>query len=342
MYDVGLIIGPSETIAKATRVKEYASLSQLTTDGFAANSAELAAATKYFGVSPAPEKLLVGVIADGETPLQALQACIAVNPDFDGVYFTEATVAQLKEVAEYLASTDKYHLYYTVSGTAAAAVAADGAFSVLGALDSRRTFGLYSTDVHPGAAAMGAVSGLFHLNGATAVQACYTSISSLTPSDMTAAEVQAIKGANGNVYVSRRNRGLLEQAATGSGMRIDDSIYLDMIRSDIQDALFDLISDSSRRLPQTDMTSALFINAVVGVLQTYVALGIIASGVWTGGNIGQLLTGDTLDNGYVVFCDSYANQSAANRTAHKAMPIRVGFILGGSVESVEINVYAQQ
>ena len=39
-----------------------------------------------------------------------------------------------------------------------------------------------------------------------------------------------------------------------------------------------------------------------------------------------------------MWADSFDNQSDADRMAHKAMPISVGLIFAGSVESIVINV----
>ena len=53
---------------------------------------------------------------------------------------------------------------------------------------------------------------------------------------------------------------------------------------------------------------------------------------------GPLRAGDTVENGYALWADSYDNQSDADRAAHKAVPIQVGLVLAGSIESIVITV----
>ena len=51
-----------------------------------------------------------------------------------------------------------------------------------------------------------------------------------------------------------------------------------------------------------------------------------------------LRAGDTVENGYALWADSYDNQSDADRAAHKAVPVQVALVLAGSIESIVITV----
>lgn len=342
-FETGLILGSSTVIATTVRIKEYTSAAAVLADGFADSTAEYKAARAYFSNNPAPERVYIGVIGDGETPLQALEACAATGASFDSVFVCGATTAQLKALQEAIDAAKQYHLWYTATGNVAAETADSGSFATLKATGSRRCIGLYSTDAAAGAGAMGALLGKLHAYPNGAVQACYSELGGVEVSDLTAANVEAILGAGGNVYISRSgSRGLLENGQTAEGLRIDDAIYLDMLARDLQTACFNLMAEHGTRLPQTDETSTLFLNAVAGVMERYAARNIIATGRWTGGSVGNVATGDTLENGYALYVDSYDNQSVADRNAHKAMPITVCLILAGSVESVEIDLYAQR
>ncbi len=53
---------------------------------------------------------------------------------------------------------------------------------------------------------------------------------------------------------------------------------------------------------------------------------------------GLLHAGDTVENGFALWADSYNDQPDADRAAHKAVPIQVGLILAGSIESIVITV----
>ena len=45
-----------------------------------------------------------------------------------------------------------------------------------------------------------------------------------------------------------------------------------------------------------------------------------------------------MENGYLLWADSYDLQSDADRRAHKAMPVHIALCLAGSVESLVINI----
>jgi hypothetical protein len=81
-----------------------------------------------------------------------------------------------------------------------------------------------------------------------------------------------------------------------------------------------------------------FINRFSAVLAEYAAAGILATGRWRGGALGSLTPGDTIENGYRLWADSYDLQSDADRAAHKAMPIHAALCLAGSIETLVIDV----
>ena len=70
----------------------------------------------------------------------------------------------------------------------------------------------------------------------------------------------------------------------------------------------------------------------------YTNMGVLASGIWRGSDTGSLHFGDTVENGFALWADSHDNQPDADRAAHKAVPIQVGLVLAGSIESIVITV----
>lgn len=68
--------------------------------------------------------------------------------------------------------------------------------------------------------------------------------------------------------------------------------------------------------------------------------GLVAPGVWNGGDIGELMAGDTLTKGYYVYAPAVASQAQADREARRAPVIQVACKLAGAVHyaDVEINV----
>lgn len=60
-FDTGLIIGPSTVITAADRMKLYEDTNQILTAGFTKETPEYKAALLYFGQSPTPRKLMIGM-----------------------------------------------------------------------------------------------------------------------------------------------------------------------------------------------------------------------------------------------------------------------------------------
>lgn len=344
VYDVGLILGSSTTIGTSTRVKRYKSLAEMTTDGFETTDAEYIAAAKYFGVNPAPAEVLVGMINSGETTVQAITAVLEKTNAFYGVYVCGADAAKIAELDTFLTAEGRFIQFYGVKDSVSNAVASSGAFALMKSRDTRRAVGLLcKSDASEAAALMGVAMGLSHMHTSDAFALCYKRLPGVETSALTQTEVDTIKEQNANVYVTRGyGHAMVEPGTTASGLRFDEVMYLDMLSSDMQDACIALVANRATKLPQTDTATALIISTLTGVLEQYVSRGVIAPGVWRGDAVGSLNTGDALENGYMLYADSYDNQTVADREAHKAMPVTCCVCMAGSIESVELNVYVQR
>ena len=167
----------------------------------------------------------------------------------------------------------------------------------------------------------------------------YKTINRIQPSSLTESEATAIKALNGNVYLTRSyTHLLLEKGTVSSGARYDEMLYLDKIADNLQNAAVTLLAENPDRMPQTDDSTAQFINRFTSILSGYTDRGVLASGLWRGADTGPLHAGDTVENGFALWADSYDDQPDADRAAHKAVPVQVGLVLAGSVESIVITV----
>lgn len=346
-FDVGLIVGTSSHISTAVRAKAYASLAEMTEDGFLTTEAEYIAAKAYFSAIPAPAAVVVGRSGEGESPAQVLAAIREVTNQWYGVYWCEASQTNISAIDAYLNSIDYGMQFYGVTGTIGdgedSDVLEDSAFVDLFGSKSRRSIGLFGAAQVNAAVLMGTVMGYVRNYSSVPWQICYKAINGLTPSNLTQAQVDGVEAINGNVYITRGyNRNMVERGATGSGWRVDEVISVDMIKADIQNALVELIAGNISKLPQADSTTAIFMNEITNILEGYAGIGIIAPGVWRGTPFGGIENGDAMDKGYAMYADSFDNQTAADREARKAMPIFIGICLAGAVEYVEVNVSVQQ
>ena len=186
---------------------------------------------------------------------------------------------------------------------------------------------------------MGTAMGLELSHKGSAFALCYKTINGIVPSDLTQSEVENLKALNCNVYVTRGfTHYLLENGTAANGQRYDEVLYVDKIAEDLQNAAVALLADNPDKLPQTDDSTAQFINRFSSILMGYTDRGILASSMWRGADIGPVRNGDIVENGFALWADSYDDQPEADRAAHKAVPVQCALCLAGSIESIVITV----
>ena len=347
-FDTGLLLVKDTNYTDTRRVNIYSSATEASAGlialGFVATSQPVKAAMKYFAASPAPARLIVSCFPTTETESQALDAVLDVTAGFYGIFVPEALSKEnVLALAEHVESLGKPAvLLVQISGTPSEAVTGNGLLTALYNAQYKRTLPFYCANLSDVAALMGMAMGLELNHQSSAFALCYKTIYGVTPSDLTQAQVDAIKAKNGNVYVSRGSTHLmLENGSVASGLRYDEVLYMDKIADDLQNAAVSLLADNPDKLPQTDDTTALFITRFAAVLIGYTDRGVLTSAIWRGNDLGPLRHGETVENGFALWADSYDNQSDADRAAHKAVPVSVGLTLAGSVESLVITVNVQ-
>ena len=347
-FDTGLMLLKDAHYAAAKRLRTYNSAAEaaagLVADGFAATTEAYKAAVKYFSQSPAPGRLLVSCYPSSETPADALAALLDLTSDFYGVCLGAAeTEDNLLALEAAISAQEKpCMLFLPLMGTAADVVVSGGLLDTLFSRSSSRSVCTYAAVLSDAAAVMGCAMGLQLASSASSFALCYKTLQGVTPSDLTQTQIDAIQALGGNVFVTRNYTfHLLEKGSTPSGLRYDEVLYMDMIAADLQSAAVSLLAQNTGKLPQTDDSTAMFINLFSGILAGYTARNVLASAEWRGAAVGPLQNGDIVENGFALWADSYDTQSEADRAAHKAMPIQVALTLAGSLESVVINVNVQ-
>ena len=347
-FDTRLLLIKDSNFTAPKRLRTYdsaaAAIAGLIADGFPATSEAYKAAVKYFAQSPAPGRLLVSCYPTSDSPAEALTVVTDMTSAFYGVCLgsqeTEANILALEAAVS--AMEKPCVLFLPLTGTPASVVADDGLLDRLFGRSSRRSVCTYAAAISDAAAVMGCAMGLQAANAAASFALCYKTLQGVVPSDLTQSQIDSIQAKGGNVFVTRGySFHLLEKGSTPSGLRYDEVLYLDMIAADLQAAAVSLLADNTGKLPQTDDSTAVFINSFSGILSGYTARNILASAPWRRSAVGALQPGDILENGYMLWADSYDTQSEADRAAHKAMPVQAALTLAGSLESVVINVNVQ-
>lgn len=343
-FDTGLIIGSSTVISTSDRVQLYESTDAMLQDGFKATDEEYIAAQLYFSQSPRPTKLLVGVKGGSESFLEAVTACRAKNTEWYAVSCLDAAKADVVAIAAYIeTATPTSVQFFTTSAADVPTATAGNVFASLKALKYSRTLGQYSTS-SPYAAvsimgyAMRANTGL--ANSAYTLK--FKREPGVTAEALTATQVTAIAGDNGNVYI---NRGyyydMFEQGVMANGQFFDEVINLDMLANNIQLNVMDKLYQFPK-VPQTEAGVTQLVNACNQACDRAVLQGFLAPGVWTGQPILNLNTGDILPAGYLVQSEPINNQAQADREARKSPPIYVAIKEAGAIHSVTIGVYVSR
>lgn len=344
-FSTGLILSPAsgDTVTDAQRLRLFSSAADMLTDpsgDFTASSPAYLAAKAYFEADPAPDRVYVSLCPSGESLPDALDTVLNLTADFYAVYATDTAPARLVALAQHLDALGAHlTLFCGASGSVADAIAAGGLLRQLFDLGAARSVTLYGADAYAPAALMGTAMGLARTSAYAPFALCYKNVAGMLPTPLTESDVSALHALNANTFTLRGvSRRLLEKGTVASGLRFDEIYAVDRIASDLQEAALSLLTSGSGRLPQTDETSALFINRFSAILSDYAATGYLATAPWRGAAFTGLQPGDTVENGYLLWADSYDLQSDADRQAHKAMPIHVALCLAGSVESLVINI----
>ena len=333
---------PSASISPEDRLRLFASAEDMLTAGFAATDPAYLAALAYFAASPAPDRVYVGLYAPSESIVSVLRDILSSTSDFYGFTVADpdpAAALSLLSALATLPGSGRYVFFCGAAGSVSEALSPDGILKQAYATGSSRVLTVYGSDLYAPAAVMGTAMGLARTRADSSFALCYQTVPGMLPTDLTESEIASFRAVNANVYITRGGHyRMLELGAAVSGARFDEVLFLDRIAADLQSAALSLLTSGSGKLPQTDETSAVFMNRFSAVLAGYTAAGILATSVWRGGEVGSLHSGDVIENGYLMWADSYDTQSDSDRAAHKAMPIHAALCFSGSVETLLIDV----
>ena len=349
-FSTGLILAPASgsSVTETQRLRLFASAADLLADpsgDFTASSPAYLAAKSYFAADPAPDRVYVSLYPVSESLPDALDAVLNLSADFYGVYVAESdsASASAERILALVRHLETLHahlvLFCGATGTVAEAVSASGLLHGLFELSASRAVPIYGADAYAPAALMGTAMGLARASASAPFSLCYKAIPGMLPTSLRESELAALHALNANAYIVRGlSRKLLEKGTAASGLRFDEVYAMDRIAADLQEAALSLLTAGAGRLPQTDETSAVFINRFSAILADYASGGYLATAPWRGETLPALQPGDTVENGYLLWADSYDLQSDADRRAHKAMPIHIALCLAGSAESLVINI----
>ncbi|HBV8115705.1 MULTISPECIES: DUF3383 family protein [Klebsiella] len=349
-----LILGTSTVIPLTERIRQYSAIEDIG-DDFGVDSPEYEAATIFFEQSPKPTLVYIGrwakTLAEGEagaveTLLQAVNACLQYTNWYglaiaDSADLVEADVISVAAAIE-ASSLSRILAVTTADVNVLVAGNTDNIGYKLKAAGYARTFWQYSSSSKY--AAISAFGRAFTVNftgSNTTITLKFKTEPGITYETLTTAQAAAIDAINGNVYVYYANdTAIIQQGVMANGDFFDERHGLDWLQNYVQTNLYNLLYTSATKIPQTDAGVTRLMTNVEASLDQAVNNGLIAPGVWNGGPIGQIESGDTLTKGYYVYADAVANQAQSDREARKSPVIQAAIKLAGAIHygDVQINV----
>ncbi|EBK3240133.1 TPA_asm: DUF3383 family protein [Salmonella enterica subsp. enterica] len=349
-----LILGSSTVIPVSERIRLYSSPEDIGTD-FGVDSPEYEAATVYFSQSPRPKEVYVGrwakTLATGEAGaaenlMDAVNAVMGYTNWYGLGIADKEDIADddwLKVAAAVEASGVSRILAITTSDPATVDATSTGDLAYkLKAAKYGRTFVQYSSSSKYAALSAFGRAFTVNFNGSnTTITLKFKQEPGITYETLTTYQAAALDAKKCNVFVYYQNdTAILQQGVMSSGDFFDERHGLDWLQNYVQTNLYNLLYTSTTKVPQTDAGVTRLLSNVEQSMDQSVTNGLVAAGVWNGGPIGQLDSGDTLTKGYYVYAQPISEQAQTDREARKAPVIQVACKLAGAVHfaDVQINV----
>ncbi|EGI5834547.1 DUF3383 domain-containing protein [Salmonella enterica subsp. enterica serovar Omderman] len=349
-----LILGTSTVIPVKERLRLYSSKEDIGSD-FGVDSPEYEAATVYFSQSPRPKEVYVGrwakTLATGEVGaaenlMDAVNAVMGYTNWYGLGIADKEDIADddwLKVAAAVEASGVSRILAITTSDPATVDATSTGDLAYkLKAAKYGRTFVQYSSSSKYAALSAFGRAFTVNFNGSnTTITLKFKQEPGITYETLTTDQAAVLDAKKCNVFVYYQNdTAILQQGVMSSGDFFDERHGLDWLQNYVQTNLYNLLYTSTTKIPQTDAGVTRLLSSVEQSMDQSVTNGLVAAGVWNGGPIGQLDSGDTLTKGYYVYAQPLSEQAQADREARKAPVIQVACKLAGAVHfaDVQINV----
>ncbi|HBJ6956617.1 TPA: DUF3383 family protein [Salmonella enterica subsp. enterica serovar Gaminara] len=349
-----LILGNSTVIPITERLRLYSDPADIG-DDFGVDSEEYKAAVVWFSQSPRPTQLYVGRWIDSltsaesgptETLLQAVNALLDYNSWY-GLHLAVPVAdypddADLISVSSAIESATVSRILAITSSEAdilSSAVETDLATKLKAAKYSRTYIQYSSTSPYAALSAFGRAFTVNFTGSNTTITLKFKQLPGITYETIGTSQANALEAKNCNVYVYYENdTAILEQGVMCNGDFFDERHGLDWLQNAVQTADYNTLYTSTTKIPQTDAGTTTRIANIEKVLDVADKSGLFAPGIWTGGPMGQLGTGDTLTKGYYTWADTVDNQLQTDREARKGVPIQVAAKLAGAVHCGDVAI----
>ena len=180
----------------------YESTTAMLEDGFLTTDAAYIAAQRVFAQDPRPSKVVVGVVKDGETYVQALVRQQGTYNKFLYVITDAATDAEKEAIADYIETQSRMFYVFSDSNAATYTVATTDIFSKLKAKGYDRSFGIYTKDGVGNAMIEAAWVGRFSAEPIGSAIWIYKELDGIIADGYTPTEESYLQSKNANYYTT--------------------------------------------------------------------------------------------------------------------------------------------
>lgn len=281
-------------------------------------------------------------------PAESLTDCVALMAEFSAKWYgltladSDVDLADAVAVAKLIEAQSPSRIFgYTVQdGEATDPQSTTDIAATLSSANLGRSLTQYSgTDLYAAASLMGRAFSVNFNGNNTTITLKFKQEPGITAEFLTPTKAKALKAKNCNVFVNYNNdTAIIQEGVMCNGDFIDERHGLDWLQNFLQTNLYNKLYTSTTKVPQTDAGNTSLLANVEASMDQAVDNGLIAPGVWNGGPIGHLATGDMLTKGYYVWMDSIDTQAQSDREARKAVPIQVACKLAGAVHFADVLV----
>lgn len=137
-----------------------------------------------------------------------------------------------------------------------------------------------------------------------------------------------------NYYTDVRSYNMVAEGTAVGREWLDVTVFKDVFLDYAQVEIFNFLARND--VPQTDAGQQQLINVLLKVGAQFNRNGSLATGTWTLAPIGNLNTGDYVEDGFYFYSEPVANQLSADREGRKGMPINGALKYAGFMHTVDI------
>lgn len=317
-----------------------------TTTGITSAVAALQAAASGTDISPLLKMnaALASSIVPGyaaETPTACAIALADARADWYGLMFASSTMPTAGELVAVAAAIEAmttsriFGVVETDTRVLDSTYTTDLA-SQLKVLLYKRSFVVYSANKYAVASVFGrAFSVNFAANRST-ITLMYKQMPGIVAENLTETQAQVLEAKRCNVFAAYQNDTAIFQNGVMSGPAYLDEIHgLDWFVDALQVAEYNLLYQSTTKIPQTDAGQNQLVNVASGVCAEAVNNGLVAPGTWNADGFGQLGRGDYLSEGYYIYTAPMATQDQSIREQRVAPPLQIALKLAGAIHKID-------